>query len=82
VRASVSRLARWRPLNVDGRVPTSEPDSDSIWNGNELNPDDAVDSCEPVDRPRVRLSGGAGRFRGFSVVGKGGAVVSGSAPND
>lgn len=63
VRASVSRLARLRPLSVVGRELASETDSDSIWNGNELNPDDAVESCEPVDRPRVCLSGGGGSFR-------------------
>lgn len=69
VRASVSRLARLRPLSVDGRELGSAADSDSIWNGNELNPDDAVESREPVDRPRVCLSGRGGSFReSFATV--------------
>ena len=76
VRASVSRLARLRPLTVDGRELGSATDSDSIWNGNELNPDDAEESCEPVDRPRVCLSGGGFR-ESFETV-----VVLGSAVND
>jgi len=78
VRASVSRLARLRPFSVVGRELGSATDSDSIWNGNELNPDEAVESREPVDRPRVCLSGGRGGFReSFGTV-----VVLGSAVND
>jgi len=78
VRARVSRLARCRPLSVGGLEPVTEVDSGSIWNGNEPNPDDAVESWEPVDRPRVRLSGGGGRFRESS----GTSVVLGSEVND
>lgn len=78
VRASVSRLARLRPLSVEGRELESAADSDSIWNGNEPNPDDAVETREPVDRPRFCLSGGGGSFReSFGT-----AVVLGSAVND
>ena len=77
VRASVSRLARWRPLSVAGWERASVTDSGSIWNGNEPSPDDAVESCEPVDRPRVRLSGGE-RFWESSGTG----VVLGSEVND
>lgn len=73
----MSRLARWRPLDAGGRDSASETDSDSIWNGNDPNPDDAVESCEPVDRPKVRLSGGAGRCKESA-----GVVVLGSAVND
>ena len=78
VSASVSRLARLRPLSVVGRELASETDSDSIWKGNELNPDDAVESWEPVDRPSVCLSGGGGGFREFSET----IVVLGSAVKD
>jgi len=77
VRASVSRLARLRPLTVAGRELGSAIDSDSIWNGNELNPDDSEESREPVDRPRVCLSGGGGFRESFETV-----VVLGSAVND
>jgi hypothetical protein len=76
VRASVSRLARLRPLSVGGRELGSE--TDSIWNGNELNPEDAVESREPVDRPTVCLSGRGGGFRESFVT----VVVLGSAVND
>jgi hypothetical protein len=38
------------------------PSPESIWNGNEPKPDEAVDNWEPVDKPRVRLSGGGGRL--------------------
>ena len=64
--ASVSRLARCRAFDegaweldlllIWGTVPAS------IWKGKDPKPDDAVDSCDPVDKPNVRLSGGGGRF--------------------
>ena len=57
--ASVSRLARLRPLCVAGGG-SSTGTSDSIWKGKEPKPEDAVERLEPVDKPNVRLLGGAG----------------------
>jgi len=34
---------------------------ESIWKGNDPRPDDAVENCDAVDIPSVRLFGGAGR---------------------
>jgi len=39
----------------------SEPFPESIWKGNDPKPDDAVENCDAVDIPSVRLFGGAGR---------------------
>jgi len=33
----------------------------SIWKGNDPKPEDDVENCEAVDKPRVRRLGGAGR---------------------
>lgn len=38
----------------------------SIWKGNEPKPEDAVESCEPVESPSVRRLGGAGRWPSLS----------------
>ena len=60
MRASVSRLARLRPVYaVRGGVSITEL-SDSIWKGKEPSPDEAVDMLEPVDMPSNRRFGGAG----------------------
>jgi len=63
VSAKVSRLARCRPLtlllNAVGGFADSRPES--IWKGNAPRPDEAVENCEAVDSPSVRLLGGAGR---------------------
>jgi hypothetical protein len=39
----------------------SELFPESIWKGKDPNPDDAVENCDAVDIPNVRLFGGAGR---------------------
>lgn len=68
VSASVSRLARWRPLYAEGTLDSLCELPVSIWKVNDPNPEDAVDICEPVERPSVRRSGGAGRRSSSCVV--------------
>lgn len=59
VRASVSRLARLRPVYAARGVSMTEL-SASIWKGKDPSPDEAVDKLEPVDKPKIRRFGGAG----------------------
>lgn len=37
------------------------PFPESIWKGKDPRPEDAVENCEAVDNPSVRLLGGVGR---------------------
>lgn len=48
------------PLKAVGGFD-SELFPESIWKGNDPKPDDAVENCDAVDIPSVRLFGGAGR---------------------
>jgi len=69
VRASVSRLARLRPVYA---ARSSVPEfSDSIWKGKEPSPDDAVEILELVDKPNIRRFGGGGS----GLIGDGGSKV-------
>jgi len=91
VSARVSKLARWRPLlmplNAVGGL-ASELFPESIWNGKDPRPDDAVENCDAVDIPSVRLFGGAGRSESessrFCVLGNSArlGVVAGEPPKD
>lgn len=80
----MSKLARCLPdlsEKLDGAVLLSEfgvsgPLPESIWNGNEPNPFDIVDSCEPVDIPSSLRFGGDSGSAASGVCGSGDVTVT------
>lgn len=72
------------PLYAVGGLD-SGPFPGSIWNGKDPRPEEAVENCDAVDRPSVRLLGGAGRseISPVCVLGNSGRLGVGAAePKD
>jgi len=55
------------PLNAVGGFESGLL-PESIWNGKDPRPDDAVENCDAVDNPSVRRFGGAGRSESESSL--------------